>query len=165
MSVNRTMTAGDHSYSPYPIGHVTKLKMVLPVGKEKAWSLIATPKGLESWFPSIVQGTMKPGNFLEFAWKNGLVERFRIICLGEKHSSFRLEWRHGAIVRFYLHGKMTTLTLEAEYLDNAIGRASQLDELPQWVFYLANLKSVALGGPDLRHRLKGRSKEEGFIDN
>ncbi len=164
MFLRRTMTASDH-YGPYLIGHVTKLKMVLPVGKEKTWSLIATPRGLESWFPSRAQGTMKPGNFLEFVWKDGLVERFRIIYLGERRSSFRLQWRHGAVVRFYLHGKMTTLTLEAEYPDNVVGKANQIAELPQWVFYLANLKSVALGGPDLRHRLKGRSKEEGFIDN
>ena len=151
--------------SHYLLGRITKIKMVLPVGKKKAWTMIATPRGLAAWFPSRCSGKVLPGNLLAFGWRNGLVERFRIIYLGEKHSSFRLEWRHGTIVRFYLHGKMTTLTLQAEYPDNAIGKASQLDELPQWVFYLANLKSVALGGPDLRPRLKGRSKEEGFIDN
>ena len=73
-------------------------------------------------------------------------------------------WKHGAQIQFYLHGKMTTLTLEVEYQNTRMGRVHRVSELPIWAFYLANLKSVALGGPDLRHGLKGHTKEMGIID-
>jgi len=138
--------------------------MILPVGKKKAWSLIATPKGLGSWFPAKCTGPVEPGKFLEFEWRNKTTNRFQILLIGEKHSAFRLQWLRGAIVRFYLHGRMTTLTLQIEYPNTPAGRTSQISELAQWTFYLANLKSVALGGPDLRHMLKGRTREQGFID-
>lgn len=59
---------------------------------------------------------------------------------------------------------MTTLTLEVEYPRTAEGRRNQLTELPRWAFYLTNLKSVALGGPDLRNTLPGRTWDKGFID-
>ncbi len=50
----------------------------------------------------------------------------------------------------YLHGRLTTLTLEVEYKDASQGRKDQLEELPKWAFRLANLKSVAVNGKDLR---------------
>ncbi len=140
------------------------MKIVLPVGKERAWRMIATPDGLASWFPTKCTGHMTPGGLLEFGWKNGKSDVFRILYLGEKHSSFRMRWLDDAMIRFYLHGRMTTLTLEVEYQNNLTGRLDQLSELPQWAFYLANLKSVALGGPDLRNRLKGHGESERFID-
>src|SRR5262245_53377188 len=89
---------------------------------------------LEKWLASRVHGVVKSGTSLEFSWRNGRLENFQIQYVGEKHSAFRLEWRYGTIVRFYLHGKMTTLTLEAEYQHSVIGRARQIAELPQWAF-------------------------------
>jgi uncharacterized protein YndB with AHSA1/START domain len=140
------------------------LKVVLPVGKAKAWRLIATPNGLASWFPAKCAGRVEPGKFLEFQWRNRITERFQILLIGERRSALRLQWRNGAVIRFYLHGRMTTLTLQAECQDTSAGRTQQISEIAHWAFYLANLKSVALGGPDLRHELKARSKEQGFID-
>jgi len=37
--------------NPYLHGNVTRMKMILPVGKKKAWKMIATSKGITSWFP------------------------------------------------------------------------------------------------------------------
>jgi hypothetical protein len=148
--------------NPYFVGRMTKMKMVLPVGKKRAWKLIATPRGLASWFPDRCDGRVAAGSFLEFGWRDGSSENFRVIYVGDKHSAFRLARRDGSQLRFYLHGKMTTLTLEVGYPSNA--RRTQISELALWAFYLANLKSVALSGTDLRHQLTGRSKKIGFID-
>lgn len=145
-------------------GLTTKLKMVLPIGKRRAWNLIATPKGLESWLPIKCTGRMEAGNRLEFRWRDGDADEYKIISLGVRHSSFRLEREDGVEVRFYLHGRMTTLTLEIDYPTGLPARRSQVAELPFWAFHLANLKSVALNGQDLRHRLRGRPRVRGFID-
>lgn len=142
----------------------TKLKMTLPVGKKRAWKLIGTTKGLESWFPTKCTGQIESGNYLELESRDGSTEKYRINYLGEKHSSFRLLREDGSEVRFYLHGRMTTLTLEVDYPDSVDGKEKRISELPLWAFRLANLKSVALRGPDLRHRLRGRTKFKGFID-
>ena len=75
-----------------------------------------------------------------------------------------MQWRNGGRLRYYLHGKLTTLTLEVEYPKNADGRGNQVSELANWAFFLANLKSVALNGPDLRNKGPSRSWKKGFID-
>lgn len=149
---------------PYLRGMTTKMKMIMPVGKKRAWRLIATLDGLSSWFPSKCSGRVNLGTDLDLGFRDGDVQRFRVLSMGEKHSSFRMLRSDGAQVRFYLHGKMTTLTIEVEYPNSLDGRRSQISELPLWAFRLANLKSVALGGPDLRHQLTGRTKNTGFID-
>ena len=149
---------------PIPRGLITKLKMVLPIGKKRAWNLIATPKGLQSWLPVKCTGRMEPGNWLKFGWRDGDAEEYRIISLGVKHSSFRLAREDGFQVRFYLHGRMTTLTLELEYPTSPVARRNRDLEVSFWAFHLANLKSVAFKGPDLRHRLRGRARSRGFID-
>ncbi len=140
------------------------MKMVLPVGKPRAWDLIATPAGMTSWFPMRCEGRVATGEVPEFFWRRGVSEKFEVKYVGEKHSALQLRWREGEILRFYLHGAMTTLTLEAEYPSTAEGTRNQITELPLWAFYLANLKSVALGGPDLRNSSPGRSWDKRFID-
>ncbi len=75
-----------------------------------------------------------------------------------------MQWRNGGKLRYYLHGKLTTLTLEVEYPKNADGQGNQVSELAHWAFFLANLKSVALNGPDLRNKGLNRSRKKGFID-
>ncbi|OLD02775.1 MAG: hypothetical protein AUJ07_08015 [Crenarchaeota archaeon 13_1_40CM_3_53_5] len=67
--------------------------------------------------------------------------------LGERHPSFQMQWRNGGRLRYYLHGKLTTLTPEVEYPRNTEGHKQQISEIAQWGFSLAKLKSVALGGP------------------
>jgi uncharacterized protein YndB with AHSA1/START domain len=147
-------------------GNVTKLKILLPVGKPRAWALIATPEGLASWFPAACRGRAAVGESLAFQWDDGSVENFRIRRLGDKRSSVAFAWRRGAEWRIYLHGRHTTLTLEVEYGPGMEGRREQLRELPLWAFRLANLKSVALSGRDLRgtDARRGGSSAEGFID-
>ncbi len=76
----------------------------------------------------------------------------------------QLRWRDGATLHFYLHGAMTTLTLVVEYPKTSQGERNQRAELPYWAFHLANLKSVALNGPDLRNKFPGRTWRKGFID-
>lgn len=151
--------------SPYVLGNVTRMKMLLPVGKERAWDLIATSEGLTSWFPAGCAGTVRVGEFLTFAWEDGSVDRVRVRRLGEKHSSLSFDWRHGAELRVYLHGRLTTLTLEVEY-EEIRKRKDQRQELPRWAVRLANLKSCAMHRRDLRNgsTLSRRSWKVGFID-
>jgi uncharacterized protein YndB with AHSA1/START domain len=150
--------------NPYMRKGVVKFKMILPVGKKRAWELIATPRGIASWLATTCTGNPEPGNVMSFGWPNGLVERFRVLLVGEKHSALRLQWRAGRILRFYLHGKLTTLTLEIHFPRTENEDSIWAYEMAQWAFFLANLKSLALKGPDLRNRIPARSWEKGFID-
>jgi hypothetical protein len=153
--------------NPFTRRNTTKLKMLLPVGKPRAWELITTVEGLASWFPVGCAGTVAAGEELTFRWADGSVERFRVRRLGDRRSSFALDWRRGAELRLYLHGRLTTVTLEVEYRPGRQGRRDQLAELPLWAFRLSNLKSVAMGGRDLRSQsaLPRRSWRAGFIDD
>jgi len=148
----------------YVGGNVTRMKLILPVGKERAWNWIASAGGLASWLPIRCKGHVARGEPLEFLWPDGTSETVRVLRLGAKRSSFALRRGSGEEVRFFLHGRRTTLTLEVEYPKTARGRADQIRELPQWSFRLANLKAVALGGLDLRNRTPGRAWSAGFID-
>ncbi|TLZ44272.1 MAG: hypothetical protein E6K19_04930 [Methanobacteriota archaeon] len=85
------------------------------------------------------------------------MEQFRVRRLGAKRSSVAFAWRRGTEWRIYLHGRRTTLTLEVEYGPGIAARREQLRELPFWAFRLANLKSVALSGQDLRRTDMRRS--------
>lgn len=145
-------------------GRTTKMKVLLPIGRSRAWELIATPEGLSSWFPVACTGRIAIGERLAFHWQNESVERFRIRRVGDKHSSLVLDWRRGAELRLYLHGRLTTLTLEVEYSADPEGR-EQVRELPIWAFGSANLKSVAMNGRDLRSKStrSRRSLTAGFI--
>jgi hypothetical protein len=146
-------------------GNRTKMKMLLPVGKARAWAMIATPEGLASWFPKACRGTFAVGQRLWFEWEDGSAEEFRVRWMGDKRSSLVMSWRRGAEWRIYLHGRRTTLTLEVDYRPGVEGRRDQLRELPIWAFRLANLKSVALGGRDLRSEAeRAGSPAAGFID-
>jgi hypothetical protein len=143
---------------------MTKIKMVLPVGKRRAWKLIATPKGMMSWLLKECEGEFTRGNDLVFTWPEGSKERVEVVYVGERHSSLQLDRENRSRVRFYLHGRMTTLTLEVEY--RLCNKWAQLQsyELVPWAFGLANLKSVALGGPSLLSGLPDRMRTKGFID-
>ena len=71
-----------------------------------------------------------------------------------------VEYWEGA---FYLHGREPThLTLQVTYPRPA--RVWQGVELVGWSFFLSNLKSVAMKGPDLRNRNQRLSWKKGYID-
>jgi hypothetical protein len=149
---------------PHRYGRLTKMKMVLPVGKKKAWRLITSRRGICSWFPFNVEGKLAIGEQLRLAWPGEKPIDYRILYMGPKHSSFSLQRADGVKVRIYLHGRLTTLTLEVEYPQARNVSGDQASEIARWAFFLANLKSVSLKGPDLRNRLQGRSWAKGFID-
>ncbi|MBI3859088.1 MAG: hypothetical protein HY296_02450 [Thaumarchaeota archaeon] len=155
-----------HKPPPGGLGskYLTKLKLILPVGKYRVWNLLTTAGGISSWLAHECRGDPVPGRPFGMTWRDGSSEEAMVVYMGEKHSSFRFRWRGGAEVRFYLHGRLTTLTLEVEYPKTRSGEARLVSELPFWTFALANLKSVALGGPDLRNDLPGRISKAGFID-
>lgn len=52
--------------NPYIQGNVTKLKVLLPADRKKAWQLIGTSKGMEKWFPQECLGKIVKGETLEF---------------------------------------------------------------------------------------------------
>jgi len=164
MNQSKRVGRTDDENDPHRRDNFTKMKLVLPVGKQKAWELIATPKGIASWHPLRCEGRVAIGEILEYFWREGISESFEVKYLGAKHSAIQLRWRDGAILRFYLHGALTTLTLQVEYPATSQGARNQSAELPYWAFYLANLKSIALGGHDLRNDLPGRTWAKGFID-
>lgn len=149
--------------NPFAKGNVTKLKMVLPISKKKAWKLIATPKGLASWFPTVCKGRVAPGQTLEFGWPGGDVERFQVLRVGEAGSVWHMSWWKTGKVRYALHGREPThFTLEVQYPRSA--RHWQSPELVGWTFFMSNLKSVAMGGPDLRNKNPRFSWKKGYID-
>ena len=152
--------------TPCVVGNITRMKMLLPVGKARSWDLIATSEGLASWLSKRCTGTATVGGLLTFGWADGSVDRFRVRRLGKNRSSFAMGWRNGAELRVYLHGRLTTLTLEVEYKNTLSGRSDQISELPRWAFRLANLKSVAVNRRDLRSgsTMLRRSWGAGFID-
>jgi len=96
-------------------------------------------------------------------WPSERSVKDTVLSMGQKHSSFLLEQTDGTKLSFYLHGRLTTLTLEIAY-PVTIRRRDRIADVRLWAFFLANLKSVALGGPDLRNTLRGRSLKYGFID-
>ena len=152
MSLLRSSNA---AMNPYLTGTLTKIKMVLPVGKKQAWNLIATSNGMKSWLLKDCVGDFEQRKPLVFTWPEGARENARVVYVGEKHSSLQLDRENRSRLRFYLHGRMTTLTLEVEYrlCDNP--DKLQASELTTWAFGLANLKSVALGGRSLAKRNAG----------
>ena len=150
--------------SPYLQESLTKLKIILPVGKTLAWKLIATPKGITSWLLKKCLGDFTPKSDLIFTWPEGTTERVRVVYVGAKHSSLQLDRENQSRLRFYLHGRMTTLTFEVEYRRCKRWRQLQASELAPWTFSLANLKSIALGGPTLLNRTWDRTRTKGFVD-
>jgi hypothetical protein len=140
-----------------------KMKIVLPVGKGRAWKLLTTRQGICSWFAVSCNGKISSGEQLEFGWTDEKPVKHRVLNMGQKHSSFLLERSDGTRLSFYLHGRLTTLTLQIAH-PPTIRRQDRIADVRLWAFFLANLKSVALGGPDLRNTLRGRSWKRGFID-
>ena len=149
--------------NPFTKGNMTKMKMLLPISKKEAWKLIATPKGLASWFPTRCKGRVLPGRTLEFEWPDGTVENHRVLSVGDANSSIVLDWWNTGKAAFYLHGREPThLTLQVTYPRPA--RLWQAVEQVGWSFFLSNLKSVAMKGPDLRNKNPGLSWKKGYID-
>jgi len=53
MNQSKRVGRTDDENDPHRRDNFTKMKLVLPVGKQKAWELIATPKGIASWHPPL----------------------------------------------------------------------------------------------------------------
>ena len=152
--------------NPYLLGNVTRLKVVLPCSKAEAWRLIGTTQGLASWFPVSCQGRMGVGEVLEFGWTSGAPDRFKILDFKEG-DHWEMDWQAGGPgrVRYSLRGEgPVVFELEVTYDNTEEGRKWQLLELAPWAFYLSNLKSTAMKGPDLRTKDQKMSWKDGFLE-
>ncbi|OLC62701.1 hypothetical protein AUH73_04195 [archaeon 13_1_40CM_4_53_4] len=67
------------------------MKMILPVGKKRVWRLIASRRGLCSWFPAAIKGRIAVGKMLRLSWPGERPVDYKVLYLGPKHSSFRLQ--------------------------------------------------------------------------
>src|SRR2546421_10521728 len=86
--------------------NATRMKMILPVGKKKAWRLITSRRGICSWFPVFLEGKIVVGELLRFAWPGEQSVNYKVLYLGPKRSSFRLQRADGVKVSVYLHGRL-----------------------------------------------------------
>ncbi len=150
--------------NPYIQGNTTKLKVLLPAKKSEVWQLMGTAEGMGKWFPLECVGKISKGETLEFRWGVGDPEEFEVLDYKE-NEFWEMRWLEGAKVRYSVEGdNPVILTLEVTYADTEQGKATQLLEVAGWSFYLANLKSVVMGGPDLRRKGDFYSWKEGFVD-
>lgn len=103
---------------------------------------------------------------LEFGWTSGPSDGFRVLDWKEG-DHWEMEWRAGGLgrVRYSLREeKPVVFELEVTYDSTEEGRRWQLVEAAPWAFYLGNLKSAALKGPDLRTNDPKVSWKDGFPD-
>jgi uncharacterized protein YndB with AHSA1/START domain len=148
---------------PFVRGNLTRLRVLLGGSRGQAWRLIGTPKGLASWFPASVTGSIVPGRTVEFGWSNGS-EKHRVLNV-KRGESWQMDWWETGKVRYFVSGKDPTIfTLEARYPKKGKGKAWQQQEAVGWAFFLANLKSRSVKGPDLRSKNSKFSWQKGFID-
>ncbi len=150
---------------PYIIENITRMKVVLPVKREKVWSLVGVAEGFSAWFPKSCQGKIAKGEILEFGWMSGSPDRFRVLEVVE-NQWWEMEWSDGATIRFSLDDENPVIfTLEVTYPKSPQGETAQMQEVTGWIFYLVNLKSILLNGPDLRNNNPSYSWRERFIDS
>ncbi len=150
--------------NPFVRGNVTRLKLLLPCNRKKAWKLIATPSGISSWFPITCKGRVAAGKSLVFGWPGGDTETVRVLEV-TKGESLQTDWWQLGKVRYSVKGNdPTVFTLEVRYPKKGKGKSWQIPELVGWTFFLSNLKSIAMKGPDLRSNDPKRSWKKAFID-
>ena len=144
-------------------GNVTRLRILLPCSRTAAWQLVASPKGLASWFPTSVKGRIVPGKKIEFGWTNG-TEEHKVLGL-KRNDSWQMDWWDSGRVRYSVKGgNPIVFTLEARYPKKGEGKKWQVQELAGWSFFLGNLKSRAMKGPDLRSKSTKFTWKRGFLD-
>jgi len=150
--------------NPYIQGNTTKLKVLLLASKNKAWQLVGTAQGMEKWFPKECLGKIAKGEMIEFVWISGPPDKFKVLDVKE-NEFWEMSWVEGAKVRYSIDKDNPVIfTLEATYADNEKGKETQLLEVAGWTFYLTNLKSIVMGGPDLRRKDSTHSWKESFVD-
>ncbi len=83
----------------------------------------------------------------------------------KKDESWQMDWWKIGKVRYSVKGNnLTIFTLEVRYPKKGEGKTWQVPELVGWTFYLSNLKSVAVNGPDLRTKNPKYSWKKGYIE-
>ncbi len=76
-----------------------------------------------------------------------------------------MDWWETGRVRYSVKGENPTIfTLEARYPKTGKGKLWQQQEAAGWAFFLANLKSRSMRGPDLRSKNPKFSWQKGFVD-
>jgi hypothetical protein len=148
---------------PFVRDNLTRLRVVLGGKKGQAWTLIGTPIGLASWFPTFVKGRIVPGKTIEFGWSTGS-EKHLVLDV-KSGESWQMDWWETGSVRYSVKGENPTIfTLEARYPKTRKGKLWQQQEAAGWAFFLANLKSRSMRGPDLRNKNPKYSWPKGFVD-
>jgi len=150
--------------NPYVQGHKTFMRVTLPCDMNRAWELIGTPAGLEKWFPKRCEGQIISGQKLIFHWLSDPANEFSVLEVME-NKWWEMSWFEGGKVRYRLEdGSPVIFNLEVHYPESEKGKEIQILELPPWGFLLANLKSIASNGPDLRNQNTRFNWREGFIE-
>jgi hypothetical protein len=148
---------------PFVRGNLTRLKILLGCNATQAWKIIGTPKGLASWFPTSVKGSIVPGRTIKFGWPTGS-EEHRVLSV-KKGKSWVMDWWETGRVKYSIkRGTPIVFTLEAWYPKKGKGTGWQQQEAAGWALFLANLKSKSVRGPDLRSKNAKYSWQRGFVD-
>jgi len=140
------------------------MKVVLGCSRKEAWKLISTHEGLESWFSRKSIGNIARDEIVEFHWDDLPPDKLRILAFNEGYS-LEHEWFQDARVRYELQeGPRLVFVLTVTYPGTRKGRERQIAELVPWSFMLSNLRSITLGGADIRTSDPTFSWKDGFID-
>jgi hypothetical protein len=112
---------------------------------------------------NLVKGNIVPGKMIEFGWPTGSEEHH--VLNVKRSESWQMDWWKTGKVRYSLSGENPTIfTLEAHYPKRGRGKTWQQQEAAGWAFFLANLKSRSIKGPDLRSKNARFSWQKGFVD-
>jgi uncharacterized protein YndB with AHSA1/START domain len=150
--------------NPYARDNVTRMKMVIRATPEEVWRMVATAEGLSKWLAASCSGEFVKYGEVRFKWFGDEDSRF-IVFESVPMSTYEMGWFDRAKVRLTIEGDWpVTLTLKVTYQPGPDGKEAQAVELGPWAFALANLKSVILGGPDLRSKDPSLHWRESYID-
>lgn len=156
--------------NPYLVDDTVRVSVVLPIDRADAWTFIATVDGYRRWFPTDCEGRFEVGALVRATWwwgDAGTTEH-RVLAL-EPRRLIEFDWStvDGSSVRYEIAGgpnRPTVGSIVATYPQTSAGRAGQLLDVAPWTFAALNLKSVASGGIDLRHRGARPDGERAYID-
>jgi uncharacterized protein YndB with AHSA1/START domain len=130
--------------------------------REAVFKALTSATELSRWFPSKVESDPRPGGKLKLIWEftaaeeNGSQEvKYLEVIPGEKVS---YEWKAGptavpTIVTFELSGpphQTTVRLVHSGWPNGAEGEQLRAGHVPQWSFFLGNLKSFLESGIDER---------------
>ena len=154
--------------NPYLVDNSIRLKVVLSCPKEAVWNLIGTCEGYVTWFPTSCTGIFEKGKTIQCGWWGSEPDEEHRILEIKKGHYVEMDWdavAQGAKVRYSIESENPVVfSLEATYPKTSEGEDAQLLDIAPWTFALMNLKSVVMGGIDLRNLAFPNSSSDAFID-